>query len=487
MMVAAGVVALGLGGPAHAAEVNEQGARELKGRLGEVLSDDLLKSGFVTVKPATNLYEVTFDLAKFFDKISSADFAVTGFKPWTMLVAPLESGLWSIEGKTDLDISMRTRLEHGRMATLDYSLASLLYSGVFDPAISYLRSADVNAKDIRFSSVSGNEKVEGSAAGMTYKMAAIDSSEPHRVDFHASGSVPSFRESMSSPGFPQTTLTADTLDLNAEAAGVPVREIRDLIRFVVKHVKTKQLSKTGSEHFEGLVRAALPLFSTLQEEVTANNLTVSVAGSDKTSQGSVKKLGYTFGMTGLTKASRLDFGVHVEDIGLSDGLMPPAFTALVPSLVEMQVAIPDLDFAGAVNAFLEADLAKPGPLSKEETDRIGRMVLPGGKLVVEVPKLTAKSSVYDLELMGKLTSDVRRTDRHAMEATILARDYDKTIAFVQDAAKTDPRLNQVSFMMMMAKGFAKTEPDGRQRWEVAVADDGSVTVNGQTMKKPDAN
>ena len=39
----------------------------------------------------------------------------------------------------------------------------------------------------------------------------------------------------------------------------------------------------------------------------------------------------------------------------------------------------------------------------------------------------------------------------------------------------------------MAKGFAKTDPDGRQRWEVAVADDGSVTVNGQVMKKADAD
>ena len=39
---------------------------------------------------------------------------------------------------------------------------------------------------------------------------------------------------------------------------------------------------------------------------------------------------------------------------------------------------------------------------------------------------------------------------------------------------------------MMIKGFAKADPDGAQRWDVAVAADGSVTINGQQIKGPDA-
>jgi hypothetical protein len=71
-----------------------------------------------------------------------------------------------------------------------------------------------------------------------------------------------------------------------------------------------------------------------------------------------------------------------------------------------------------------------------------------------------------------------------LQASILARDYDKTIAFIQNAAKTDAELNQVSFVMMMAKGFAKTDPDGRQRWDVSATDDGTFIVNGQVIKAP---
>ncbi len=36
----------------------------------------------------------------------------------------------------------------------------------------------------------------------------------------------------------------------------------------------------------------------------------------------------------------------------------------------------------------------------------------------------------------------------------------------------------------MVKGFAKTDPDGRQRWDVTVIPDGTVTVNGQQLKGP---
>jgi hypothetical protein len=35
---------------------------------------------------------------------------------------------------------------------------------------------------------------------------------------------------------------------------------------------------------------------------------------------------------------------------------------------------------------------------------------------------------------------------------------------------------------MMVKGFGKTDPDGRQRWDVSVARDGAITVNGQVIK-----
>ncbi len=52
-----------------------------------------------------------------------------------------------------------------------------------------------------------------------------------------------------------------------------MKELRELVRFFIQHIKAKQLSESGSEKFEELVRRALPVFGSLNETVTLNNAT----------------------------------------------------------------------------------------------------------------------------------------------------------------------------------------------------------------------
>jgi hypothetical protein len=480
MIAAAGFFACCAIGVAQAEDVSEQGAGELRKNLMHMLSDDLAKSGFLEIRPAGGVYEVTLDLAKFLDKIGSPDFSITGIQPQTMLVAPLADNLWNIEGNSRFDVAAHSRLGHGPATDVKYSVGSLVYSGVFDPAISYLRSADVTAKDIRMLSTAGPRTIETTAAGMNYKLAAIDSSEPHKIDFHTTGTLPSFYEKISSPTAPDMELRADSLDVDGSASGVRVKEVRDLLRFVFQHVKAKNLSKKGSDRFEDLARAAMPLFTSLGEAATANNLTISTPGG----HAGIGKLVYSFKMDGLVNSSHIVFGMRAQDMTVSDGLLPSAYAPLLPQVAEIQFGIPGLNFADAADVLLQADFSKEQPLSKQEGERIGTLVFPAGTVTLEIPKLSAKSGLYDVEAFGKITSDIRRKGHYTLQLTILARDYDKTIAYIQQAGKSEPQLNQVSFGLLMAKGFAKTDPDGRQRWEIAADESGTVTVNGQVMKNP---
>jgi hypothetical protein len=481
VIAAAGIYACCAFGVSQASEISDQGATELRRSLTSMLSDDLAKSGFIEVRPANGAYEVTLDLAKFFDKIGSSDFSITGIKPQTMLVTPLPDNLWNFEGSgSNDDISAHSRLGHGPATDMSYSLGSFTYSGVFDPAISYMRSTDVAAKDLRMSSSTGLQTVTVTAAGMTYKTAAIDGTEPGRVNLHATGTMPSIYEKVSSPTTPALELRADSVDFDVSMESLPIREARDLLRFVFQHVKAKNLSKKGSDRFEELARAVLPVFASLRETVTANNLTISTANG----HAGIGKLDYSFGMNGIVNAARIDFGMRAQDLSLSEVQVPKAYAPLVPQSAELQIAIPGLNFADAADALLKADLSKQQPLSQQEGARIGALVLPGGTLVIDIPKVSAKSPMYEIEMSGKITSDIHQKGRLSAQATILARDYDKTISYIQGASKQDPQLSQVSFGLMMAKGFAKTDPDGRQRWEVVADADGTVTVNGQVMRSP---
>jgi hypothetical protein len=471
---------VGLTVASQAADVSEQGAKELRGVFTQYLSRDLADSGFITVKPATNRYEVTYDLSKFFDKISSSNFSITGLKPLTMFAAPMDKGLWSIDGDNSLDTSAHSKMGDTPATDISYSLASLVYTGVFDPAISYLRSLDMTAKDIKMSSKSAAETVEATISGMTSKLSTTDSSKAGRVDVVTTGAMPGFYEKITTSTTPAVEVRADAINFNAKATSVPIRELRELVRFVFEHVKAKTLSKSGGDKFKTLVRNALPLFGSLEETASADNLSIVTSGGNF----ALKKIDYSFHTNGVTKASSVGFGMKAEGLKLDAGVIPAGYEALLPDSAVVEVGIPDMNFAAAMDVLLETDFSKPGPLSKEQSDRIGDVVFPKGAVTVDFPKIGATSGVYDFEVSGSATVYPKQKDRYGLQASILARDYDKTIAFVQNAAKSDPELNQVSFVMMMAKGFAKVDPDGRQRWDVSVSDDGTFTVNGQVIKAP---
>jgi len=151
----------------------------------------------------------------------------------------------------------------------------------------------------------------------------------------------------------------------------------------------------------------------------------------------------------------------------------------------MQIAVPDMDFAAFGDEFMKIDFSA-GSNSEESGKQAAEKLFHDGMLVVDLPKFTAVSDVYDIDVTGKLLGRIDTQKDYSVQASVLARDLDKSIAAIQELAKSDPNLQQVSFGMMMAKGFAKTDPDGRSRWDISVAGDGSVAVNGQQIKGPDA-
>lgn len=475
-IAAVAVFSICVAGASHAAEVNEQGAKELRNVLTQSLSRDLARSGFVTVTPSGDQYEITYDLAKFFDKINSSAFSVTGFKPLSLFAQPVEQGRWHLKGDNSFDVSVRSPTSDA-----SYSVASSSFEGIFDPSIEAMRSIDAKSSGIKFSTVGSGpksgQKVDFAIDSMSSSSTVTDGSEAGKVNLQSQGTMQRFSETVTAPNAPLFNLSADSVDVKLAATGLPVKELRALVHFFIQHVKAKQLSETGSAKFAELVRRALPVFGSLNETVTLNNMLVA---TDKGKVG-VKTLDYGFKMDGLTKASNINFGLRAEHFTPDEGLIPPAYAAFLPETVDVQLGVPDINFDGLVDVALKAVAAGKRPLSDET---LKRTVFPGGRVVLQFPKISATSGMYDVEVSGEMKGSLQAHADYSLKATILARDFDKTVAAIQDAAKTDPELNKVSFGLLAVKGFAKTDPDGRLRWDVAVDENRTVTVNGQVMKGP---
>ncbi|OWV70090.1 hypothetical protein ATY77_18790 [Rhizobium sp. R634] len=480
LVTATSLLALCLFTTAESAEINQDGANAVKETLTKLLPEELAKSGLITVNPAGTRYEVIYDLAKLLAKADPATLTINGLTPFSMFTTPLDSGLWNIEGDNNFNVSGHFKGPDQKPTDFTYSIASLVYTGVFDPAISYLRSGTFAAKDIKLSSKSETEEVHATIASMDQKLSSADSAGGNgRVDFVGTGSMSGFVEQVSGLQMPPVEIRADSVDVEAKVNGLPAKQIREMVFFVLGHLDQDQLSPAESDKIKGIVKEAFPLLTSFSETIGVNNLIVS----SEMGKGGAKAFGYNLAIDGPSDAVRFGFGFNAQEISLDTPLMPANYATFMPTDFDFQLALPNLDFASLGDTLMTFDFNDKAP--EKTGEEMGKKLFRDGLLTVEFPKISAKSGVYDVDVTGKIEGRVDTEKDYSMEATILARDLDKTIAAVQELAKTDPDLNQVSFGIMMVKGFAKTDPDGRSRWDISIGRDGAISVNGQVVKEAD--
>ncbi len=474
-------VALVVCGPARAADIDQAGAEKLKSSLTHYLPKDLAESGFLTVRPGAGRYEIAVDLMRLIGDKLPAELKIKGLEPFAMSATPAETDRWKVDGtgKFDVTADYKTGETPG---TMRYATDHYDYSGILDPAISYFRNATFTATGIRFASEQGPEKVEASFDSMNYVMSSADATGG-TLDFTATGAATGFRETVVTKEAPPFELSADSIAFDATIKGMMLREVNDLVVFVLDHLKEKQLSAEQQAALKDKVLKALPLAASIDETVRLSNLSV---GTPLGPFG-FKGVDYGINMTGLSEAARFGISVKAHDPKAPDGVVPAAYMPLMPADTEISFSFQNMNLGGFLKEFIEkADFTKDVPMSDEESAALAKTIFPDGRVTMNFDRVAARSDVYDLEMSGVLHSSIEDTRQVSMTATLLARNFDRTITFVQDAAKADPELNQLSFGMMMAKGFAKSEADGTQRWDVAVNEDGSVEVNGQQVKGPNA-
>jgi hypothetical protein len=481
-VAAAAVLAAGVAGVVHAADISEQGAKDLYGNLTYFLPDDIAKSGAIAVKPVSGHYEVTYDVQKFLDKLNVTGFDISGLKPLLMLATPLDSGLWNIEGNNAFDVTARSKPGTGPESEFRYALASSTFQGVFDPALHYLRSMDMKGNGITFTTKTADEnnsvqKNDATAESIAYTLSSADSGEPGRLDIKMNGSLQSLYDKVSADDATLAEIKIAAIDFNMGATKLPLKAVNSLLQFVSEHKDEKTLSDADSQAVKALLMEAMPIVGSFEESIAAKDISVTTPFGD----GGLQKLGYSFKVAGPANAMSADLGLNAEKLMLATGLVPEDYIAFIPDTADIQVQVPNLNFSAVMDIFQQTDLKNPEG-DKALDEKLQKAMFPDGTVTINFPKISAVSGLYDIEASGSMRGWLNEKDRVAMKMTVLARDLDKTIAAIQDAAKTKTDLSQVSFGLMMAKGFAKTDADGRSRWDIDLSDDGRVTVNGQVMK-----
>jgi hypothetical protein len=127
------------------------------------------------------------------------------------------------------------------------------------------------------------------------------------------------------------------------------------------------------------------------------------------------------------------------------------------------------------------DLNQDPPIPEAVGEQIGAEFMANPPKVV-ISKSTVKNAGTEVTAEGEVTFP---GGKPLADIAFEVAGYDKIVDAVKQSASSEPQMSQVLAVALAAKGFAKTQPDGRLRWELVVKGDGSVAVNGVVLKGPD--
>ena len=461
-------------GTLYAADITPQGAEELKGNLTYFLPKEIVDTGFLKVNPDSGQYQVVVDFNALVEKYKDTAFTINGLTPLTMMLAPKDNNLWQVDSSWPINVDGTFKVGD-KTTSFKYAVASYVYSGVFDQSIHYFTSGNGTLKGAKFQSKDDSIESNLSIDEMVASMSGAKTSEGS-LDMKSTTDMTALTQTITDPTAGPVEIKIGKIHGDANIFGAKLNEIIAILTFVMEHKQKDKLSDDESKQFKELLKAGMPFWNNLEETVDNDNVEINTAMGS----GSLEKLSFGFHLSGATNDAKFGFSTAIQNPVLPDGIFPPAYVAAIPSEASIDVEMPNFHIADAANMiFDKVDFNNPAATNTPEEDAaLGNAVLGGDTMQVVLNKMTAKSDIYDLEMSGDMTVNVKEKDQVSAKMTLLARDLDSTIAFLQKNADTVPEYGQGAFFAQMFKGFAVKNDDGREKWVVEMANDKSIKING---------
>jgi hypothetical protein len=464
---------------AHAAQIDQAGADQIREKLTYYLPKEIVDTGFLKVTPGTNRYELSLDFMPLLKDVKPQEFTINGLKPFIHYLTPQDDGMWKVEVNDHFDVN-GFFTESGKKQDFTYKIDSMVFDGIFDPSITYFTTGKYDLKKLNLTTSGGDTNILMSVDQVGADMKGEKVADGI-VDLSGTMSMTNFVETVNEASGNVVNISADSMSGTIEFKRLGVNALRDLLVFGLDLIKADidKLDQAQAEKLKTLIRANMPLTDKFDEQLKFDGVKVAAQGVDV----SLESFTYGFGFTGLKKDASVRFNMGLAKPVVPAGLLPPGTEGALPDAANFGVALTGLDLEGALNYILQhADFTKTDPLTPAQSDELGKIALTDGKMHIEFSDVYAKSAVYDVSLAGVVLGDPDSTAKPELDVTIKARDLDKTIKYLQDNAQKVPEFGQASFMVLMMKGFGKTETDGTIVWNVKMDATGKVTINGQEMK-----
>lgn len=474
------VLLLACSAPAFGQTVDSQGAKQLTDNLAHYFGKKPFDIGFVKVSVEGDAYKLAFDFKPLAEMLATQQAFKFELTPYAMLVKPREDARWDVSmevsPKGSFDFVGPEGPQH-----VDVSISDHKFNGVYDPDLAAFASANVSIGGMTMAIRETKQQANVRIGSGTATLASTKSADGG-IDFTASEKLTNFVETVK-VNDPEKGLSlplavkAPELSVDATGKGLRTKALLDLFAFIAATDDEAKL-KANEVEFKSLLTAALPLWERIDGTYGFKDFEVeSPVGKFGAAQ-----LSTAVGMDGIAKDGKINYAIKASSLTVPHQMLPVWSVALLPTNIDLNFGGANIDLDSMARKAIETlDFSKDPPLPADFGDEIS------ADFLAKTPKFvlghsTVRNDSIVIAMEGEMTFPGKKPDA---DVTIDVTGYDKIVASLQEAAKTDPQASQAFTGALAIKGFAKTLPDGRIEWVINARHDGSVTVNGAMLKGPD--
>jgi hypothetical protein len=462
-------------GLAAADDVNEVDAKAIEAKLLSVLASDLANPGVVSVKAASDGYDVVFDIRKALEK---------SIAPWTVKEAssilhtlrPAAGDRWDYSGQGTIRLVTEVAAAN-QSSSVTLNIGSFENKGIFDSGLHFVRSGELRARDLVFATRSAKNNLKIVAQDSSAKF-GFEEKTPGIGDVSADVTMHKLSETFGDFPNPETRLAGETLAGRFVFENVDFKGIAKLMEFWGGSAKGKALdalNDTEIAALSGIVASHAPFATKFGENTGVDGVSVNWADNSL----KIANLSYYWTLENLGGDAAVDLGAKATNLTVDAAAIPPALRKALPKEVGIGLRYSGFKLSAMWAALADAKTVRQSLTTK---DYYTRRILPDGKMKASFDGTYVRSDFYDFTLSGAMDLPIANPDKpENADLKLVARDFDKTIKFLQDLSKEDPNLSQVSFTAMVLKGFGKAQADGSILWHVQTDASGKMTVNGQAV------
>ncbi|MBI2718186.1 MAG: hypothetical protein HY245_09660 [Rhizobiales bacterium] len=436
--------------------------------------------GVITVRPAGEAYDLTIDLAPLLAKIPAKEGKAT-MSPLVMKLADQGGGKWQVSQDMPWSFTMNVP---GQIE-LTFKADKLASTGVFDANLMAFTSSTTDITGMVLdetvtTQAEGPTHIAYAIAGMHYESAATAAGDG-AVDGTMHTTMTGIAETFSVPGGAgappvQVSVTMASGSQDGTMKGARTRSVADLLAWFVAHSSSDQI-KPAQEELRSLLRAVLPVFGTVSGSGSVQNVAVSTPMGPL----SIAKAGYELSMNGVASDGQFREKLTVGGLAIPPGLVPSWAEPAVPTDFTFDFGVSGFDLAAPAKIILDKfDLAKDKPLTPDLEQPLLTALLPKGVVTITLGPSLIASKIAAVGAEGSMTAGPATIPAGA--ATVTLKGIDELMALVGSAPPA-MGLQQLTAMLVVAKGMAKPAANGGVEWKIESTPTGGVLINGIDASK----